>query len=375
MRIFTSWGARALGVAGLGVAAGLVSAARGIPSAMGGRATGERRARMEASPHFRDGKFHNEDLVWEPGTRSLAETAGKMISGRADGVPGGSVPLVSQPSPVALDGLHVTWFGHSSALLEVDGGSVLVDPVWSDRVSPSQQVGPKRLHANPVELEDLPRIDAVVISHDHYDHLCVRTLKRLQAHSAPQIVTGLRVGEVLARNGIGNVHELDWWDSVEVAPGVVVVFTPAKHFSGRSPLDLDRRLWGGLYVYAPAGGIYYAGDSVYCTHFRDIRERLGSPRVALLPIGAFEPRWFMSPVHMDPAQAVQAHLDLGAVTSVAVHYGSFALADDEQGQPERELTAALRAQRVPQSRFRMLPHGDAVGLPRGVAELGVDAVA
>ena len=114
MRIFTSWGARALGVAGLGVAAGLVSAARGIPSAMGGRATGERRARMEASPHFRDGKFHNEDLVWEPGTRSLAETAGKMISGRADGVPGGAVPLVSQPSPVALDGLHVTWFGHSA---------------------------------------------------------------------------------------------------------------------------------------------------------------------------------------------------------------------------------------------------------------------
>ena len=151
--------------------------------------------------------------------------------------------------------------------------------------------------------------------------------------------------------------------------------TPAKHFSGRSPFDLDRRLWGGLYVHAPAGGIYYAGDSGYCTHFRDIRERLGSPRVALLPIGAFEPRWFMSPVHMDPAQAVQAHLDLGAVTSVAVHYGSFALADDEQGQPERELTAALRAQRVPESRFRILPHGDAVGLPRGVAELGVDAVA
>jgi L-ascorbate metabolism protein UlaG (beta-lactamase superfamily) len=128
-------------------------------------------------------------------------------------------------------------------------------------------------------------------------------------------------------------------------------------------------------VHAPAGGIYYAGDTGYCAHFRDIRERLGSPRVALLPIGAFEPRWFMSPVHMDPAQAVQAHLDLGAVTSVAVHYGSFALADDEQGQPERELTAALREQRVADARFRMLPHGVAVGLPRGVAELGADAVA
>ena len=289
-------------------------------------------------------------------------------------------PVPSEPGPAPAERVsgrevRVTWVGHATALVQHDGLNMLTDPIWAERCSPFSFAGPKRFRAPGVRFEDLPPIDVVLLSHDHYDHLCVPTLKRLQAHSAPRIVTGLRVGEVLKRNGIGNVSELDWWESVEVAPGVVVVFTPAKHFSGRSPFDLDKRLWGGLYVHAPAGGIYYAGDTGYGPHFREIRERLGSPRVALLPIGAFEPRWFMSPVHMDPAEAVRSHVDLGAITSVAVHYGSFALADDVQGQPERELEAARLLQRVPAERFRMLEHGVSVPLPRSVASLGADAVA
>ena len=330
---------------------------------------------VQGSDHFDGRRFLNTDVKGRRHSSS-ADAIKWFVTRKRPKV----TPIVCEPGPAPSQRVHgrevrVTWVGHATALIQHDGLNMLTDPIWEPRCSPFRFVGPKRFRAPGIRFEDLPPIDVVLLSHDHYDHLCVRTLKRLQAHSAPQIVTGLRVGEVLARNGIGNVHELDWWDSVEVAPGVVVVFTPAKHFSGRSPLDLDRRLWGGLYVHAPAGGIYYAGDTGYCTHFRDIRERLGSPRVALLPIGAFEPRWFMSPVHMDPAQAVQAHLDLGALTSVAVHYGSFALADDAQGQPERELEAALREQRVPAARFRMLDHGVSVALPRSAAELGADAVA
>ncbi|MCB9662275.1 MAG: MBL fold metallo-hydrolase [Polyangiales bacterium] len=287
-------------------------------------------------------------------------------------------PVPSEPGSAPVErvmgpDVRVTWVGHATVLLQHDGLNMLTDPIWAERCSPFVFAGPKRFRAPGIRFEDLPPIDVVLLSHDHYDHLCVWTLQRLQTHSAPIIVTGKRVGEVLARNGIGNVVELDWWESTEVAPGVLVVFTPAQHFSGRSLTDLDKRLWGGLYVHAPAGGIYYAGDTGYCPHFREVRERLGSPRVALLPIGAFEPRWFMSPVHMDPAQAVQAHLDLGAVTSVAVHYGSFALADDAQGQPERELTAALTERKVSPQRFRMIEHGLAVTLPRNAREHGEDA--
>jgi L-ascorbate metabolism protein UlaG (beta-lactamase superfamily) len=326
----------------------------------------------QGSDHFDGRRFFNTDVTGRRHSSS-ADALKWFASRKRPKV----VPVPSEPGPAPVERVHgadvrVTWVGHATVLLQHDGLNMLTDPIWAERCSPFVFAGPKRFRAPGVRFEDLPPIDVVLLSHDHYDHLCVPTLQRLQAHSAPLIVTGLRVGEVLKRNGIGNVVELDWWESTEVAPGVVVAFTPAKHFAGRSFTDLDKRLWGGLYVHAPAGGIYYAGDTGYCGHFREVRERLGSPRVALLPIGAFEPRWFMSPVHMDPAQAVQAHLDLGAITSVAVHYGSFALADDAQGQPERELTAALAEQRVTDRRFRMLEHGQGVNLPRGVRELDSD---
>jgi L-ascorbate metabolism protein UlaG (beta-lactamase superfamily) len=345
MRIFTSWGARALGVAGLGVAAGLVSAARGIPSAMGGRATGERRARMEASPHFRDGKFHNEDLVWEPGTRSLAETAGKMISGRADGVPGGSVPLVSQPSPVALDGLHVTWFGHSSALLEVDGVSVLVDPVWSDRVSPSQQVGPKRLHANPVELEDLPRIDAVVISHDHYDHLDEGSIRWLAEHTDCQFLVPLGVGAHLAAWDVPErrIEDLDWDEDTKVGD-LHITATQAQHFSGRG-FSRDGTQWASWVIAGPEHRVFYSGDGGYFAGFSLIGERHGPFDLTLVQVGAYDSGW--PTIHMRPEQGVATHLDVRGGLLLPVHWATFNLAFHPWAEPVERLLVEAERHEVP----------------------------
>ena len=217
---------------------------------------------VQGSDHFDGRRFLNTDVKGRRHSSS-ADAIKWFVTRKRPKV----TPIVCEPGPAPSQRVHgrevrVTWVGHATALIQHDGLNMLTDPIWEPRCSPFRFVGPKRFRAPGIRFEDLPPIDVVLLSHDHYDHLCVRTLKRLQAHSAPQIVTGLRVGEVLARNGIGNVHELDWWDSVEVAPGVVVVFTPAKHFSGRSPLDLDRRLWGGLYVHAPAGDLESRRDGV-----------------------------------------------------------------------------------------------------------------
>ena len=261
--------------------------------------------------------------------------------------------------------LRVTWVGHATALIQMDGLNLLTDPIWEERCSPLAFAGPRRFRPPGLRFGDLPRIDAVLLSHDHYDHLCVPTLRRLakRAGGPPKIVTGLRVGEVLRRHGIPNARELDWWESTGVAEDVRIIFTPAQHFSGRGPNDRDRTLWGGLFVESPSGGVYYAGDTGYGPHFHQIRERLGEPRLALLPIGAYEPRWFMGPVHMNPAEAVRAHIDLGARTSVAVHFGSFALADDGQEQPVNDLERARDSEGVDSEAFRILEHGIGTMVP------------
>ena len=267
------------------------------------------------------------------------------------------------PERVTGGGVRVTWVGHATALVQVAGLNLLTDPIWAHRCGPLSRVGPRRFRRAALRREDLPPIDAVLLSHDHYDHLCVETLRFLRDDHAPRIFTGLRVGEILAKHRIPGAVELDWWDSAELAPGVRVTFTPAQHFSGRGVHDRDRTLWGGLFVDTPAGGVFYAGDTGYGPHFREIRERLGAPRLALLPIGAYAPRWFMSPVHMDPAEAVRAHQELGAETSVAVHFASFALADDGQFEPERDLAAALAETGVSPEAFRVLEHGVGADIP------------
>ncbi len=253
-----------------------------------------------------------------------------------------------------LNDWRITFINHATVLLQIGPWNLLTDPVWSDRCSPSAHLGPRRVRLPGLRLEQLPPIHAVLLSHDHYDHLDLRTLMWLSQRDQVSIVTGLGVGALLRANGINNVVELDWWQQTELGP-LTLKFLPAKHFSGRGARDRNRTLWGSLWVDTPAGAAYFAGDTGYGAHFGEIHQRLGAPRLALLPIGAYAPRWFMSPVHMCPQDAVRAHQDLHAARSVGIHFNTFQLTDEAITDPVHELALTLESQQV--TNFQVLGEG------------------
>ena len=247
-------------------------------------------------------------------------------------------PMVARTAP---GDLHVTFVNHATVLIQVDGLNILTDPIWSERASPVSFAGPKRTHPPGIRFEDLPPIDVVLISHSHYDHMDLPTLRRLEAAHHPQVVVGLGNGAVLREAGLARVTELDWWQSLQLGPGIQVTGVPSQHFSGRGLFDGDRTLWLGYVIEGPAGPTYFAGDTGAGPHFAQIRARFGRPRLAILPIGAYRPEWFMEAVHISPEQAVLADEILGAGTAMAMHFGTFALADDGQDEPAGELVRAL----------------------------------
>ncbi len=263
------------------------------------------------------------------------------------------------PAPAERVGdLRVTHVNHSTVLVQIAGLNVLTDPIWSERCSPVPFAGPRRYRAPGLHFEDLPPIDLVLLSHDHYDHLDVPTLERLASHR-PRVVTGLGNGPIVRRCGL-EVAELDWWERVDHR-GVRAHFVPAQHFSGRGLRDRDQTLWGGFVIESEAGSVYFAGDTGWGGFVAEIRRRLGRPRLALLPIGGYLPRWFMGGVHISPAEAVKVHETLGAATSVAIHYGCFRLADEAMDQCEAELKEASRGR--DDLRFWVIPHGEGRDIP------------
>jgi len=213
-----------------------------------------------------------------------------------------------------------------------------------------------------VRFDDLPAIALVLLSHNHYDHCDLGTLRALERRFHPQVVTPLGNGRLLRSAGIGHVEEIDWWQQAGEAP-LPITLTPAQHFSSRNMFDRNRALWGGFLIEALGRRILFAGDSGYGPHFRDIAARLRPIDLALLPIGAYEPRWFMQDIHMNPAEAVQAHLDLAARQSIAMHCGTFQLTPEGIDEPVRELATALRERGVPAERFRTVEVGESVSLP------------
>jgi len=240
---------------------------------------------------------------------------------------------------------------HATVLIQQAGSNILTDPIWSERCGPVSWIGPRRHRAPGVEFDHLPPIDTVLLSHNHYDHLDVPTLRRLSARGGMTFVAPLGVARSLASRGIGPVRELDWGDSLG-APGATIHSVPAFHFSARGLLDRNRSLWCGYMIESNFGLIYFAADTAFGPHFGWIRERFGATRVALLPIGAYEPRWFMSPIHMNPEEAVEAHHILGASSSIAIHHGTFQLADEAIDTPRGQLLAC-----APRSSFLVLDNG------------------
>jgi L-ascorbate metabolism protein UlaG (beta-lactamase superfamily) len=264
------------------------------------------------------------------------------------------------PRRVAKGALRVTFINHATTLIQQDGVNVLTDPIWAERASPFLFVGPRRVRPPGLKLSDLPPLDAVVISHNHYDHLDVATLKKLQrGFPRLRIITGLGNKAFLEREGLFNVTELDWWQSTPVG-ALSVTSVPTQHFSNRGLTDPDFTLWTGFVFSGPAGKSYFAGDTGFGPHFEQVGQRLGPFRLAVLPIGAYRPEWFMSPIHVTPEQAVQAAKALRARVAVPMHYGTFALADDGETEPVDRLLAATRDD--PKA-WRVLDFGEGFDVP------------
>jgi L-ascorbate metabolism protein UlaG (beta-lactamase superfamily) len=302
------------------------------------------------------------------------------------------VELAPQPPPPTPRGDEIvaTWIGHASFLLQTARGNVLIDPVFSERASPVTWAGPRRAHPPGVALADLPPIAAVLLSHDHYDHCDLASLRALAAAHAPLFVAPLRHDDLLREAGARRVVELDWWQTHALAGGATVTLTPSKHWSNRFGRPRNHRLWGGFYLnfestegtagparrVAPAGvatrnaggnadrpprRIWFVGDSGYdAAIFREVRERCGAPDLALVPIGAYEPRWFMAPMHMNPAEAVQLHRDVRARLSVGMHWGTFRLTDEGREDPLDALRLACTGAGVDHNEFRILAPGESL---------------
>lgn len=260
------------------------------------------------------------------------------------------------PAVVADNASAITFINHATFLIRLRDIVVLTDPIFSQRCSPVSWAGPQRARAPGVALADLPRPDLVVLSHNHYDHMDLPSLRELQRRYAPVFVTMLGNAAKLASVGITAI-ELDWWQEVVVG-ALRITATPARHFSARTPFDRNRSLWGGFMLDAAAGRVLFGGDSAAGAHWQEIRERLGAPNVALLPIGAYEPRWFMAQAHMNPAEAVQAHRTLGAQRSVGMHFGTFQLTDEAIDAPLHGLEAARLAAGVPAADFTTHDFGE-----------------
>lgn len=255
----------------------------------------------------------------------------------------------------ALDDWQVWFVGHATVLVQIGPYNFLTDPVWADNVSPVPHLGPKRVRPAGIALSDLPKIDAVLLSHNHYDHLDTASLNWLHQRDNMPIYTGLVNSQYLPKDM--HVIEMDWWQQAEFKanPQIKIVYTPAQHFSGRGLKDRNKALWGGLSIVTPDDHCFFAGDTGYSAHFSEIYHRLGAPRLALLPIGAYEPRKIMRAMHMNPEDAVKAHQDLHAQQSLAIHYRTFQLTDEAINQPLIDLSSALtKAQLVDDSFFSLI---------------------
>jgi L-ascorbate metabolism protein UlaG (beta-lactamase superfamily) len=257
------------------------------------------------------------------------------------------------------EGLSVTFINHATFLIQVDGLNILTDPIYADRASPYQWAGPQRVHAPGIKLEDLPPIDVILISHNHYDHLDEATLRYLATHQdkQPLVLSGLGNGLLFEQIGLENTRDLDWNEAYS-SGDVEFIFSECRHRSGRGISDQMETLWGAFVISSSAGNIYFAGDSGYGPHFRNTGARYGPFTLALLPIGAYEPRWFMRDVHVDPAEAVQAHIDLRSQLSIGMHFGTFQLTYEAIEQPLSDLQEALEKRNMGDADFTVLEVGE-----------------
>ncbi len=363
----------AAGTASLAAGGWVLKTLSGTPAALGASAAAIR-ASAAGSPNYRDGVFHNVEqsaalrMDAEENRLALFE----VISGNVASTPPAEIPLTDAPTRFRSDPLAVTWLGHATALLEVDGYRLLTDPVWSERCSPARSLGPRRLHPPPVPLETLPAVDAVVISHDHYDHLDMPTVRALARSQRAPFLVPLGVGAHLREWGVpdSRIIELDWHSQTRIGE-LTLTCTPARHYSGRF-LSRGNTLWASWAIRGPQHRAFFGGDSGYTRSFADIGAAYGPFDLTLLPIGAYNKSW--PDIHMNPEEAVRAHRDLNAAAPggvlVPIHWATFRLAPHPWGEPADRLVEAALADAVaiavPKPGGRVVPAAPGTADPAAV---------
>jgi L-ascorbate metabolism protein UlaG (beta-lactamase superfamily) len=321
-------------------------------------------ARFPLSDHCDGGRFFNPHGPSPKSFSDLPKWWWQQLRGSATPWPK-SVPApakVRLPDYVPADRVAATFIGHATYLLQFAGGTVLTDPVFGSRAGPFGLFGPRRVQPPALRLGELPRIDVVLVSHNHYDHLDLSALRWLARHRRPLIVAPLGLKAWLEARDVANVVELDWWQSHFAANEFELTCTPAQHWSSRGPFDRCRTLWGGFWIKTAGSSVWFAGDTGWGPHFAAVGARLGAPGLALLPIGAYEPRWFMEAVHINPDEAVRAHRAVGAKQSLAMHHSTFRLTDEGIREPVQALAAARQAQGVAESAFCAPQVGETVSV-------------
>ena len=310
-------------------------------------------AARRATDHFDGRRFFNPT---GPRLQPLSAVPRLLLSMRRTPWPARIDQPRVPPPPAGTADIVVTFIGHATFLIQTSAGHLLTDPIYANRAGPWGILGPRRVRRPAIAFEDLPPISLVLLSHNHYDHCDLRTLRALTRRFDPIVIAPLGNGQLLRNAGVRHVEELDWWQSAVTSP-FDVTMTPAHHFSARTPFDRNRALWGGYLINVADKRVYFAGDTAYAPIFAEIRQRLGPPDLSILPIGAYEPRWFMRSVHMNPAEAVQAHIELESRESIAMHFGSFPLAAEGIDEPLRALEHARAHHAIPEPLFRALDAG------------------
>jgi L-ascorbate metabolism protein UlaG (beta-lactamase superfamily) len=340
--------AAVLGTLGLALGAAVPLSTSGCAS-FGGTPEGARLARIQESPRYIDGKFTNEDpteMMREGSARAMRD----FVFGNGEmrepicvlPMAGDSAAKLKTPPP---SGLRITWLGHSTTLIEVDGATILTDPVWSERASPSTLAGPKRFHPPPLSFDALPRIDAVIVSHDHYDHLDMATVQRLSKRGVTFFV-GLGVGAHLERWAVpaAQIVELEWWQERALPKGVKLVSTPSRHFSGRGLFNRDGTLWTSWSILGPTHRVFFSGDTGLTPTLETIGKRLGPFDVSMLEIGQWHPSW--GHIHLGPQGALEAHRLLGAKVLFPIHWSTFLLGLHAWSEPPETLVTAAEKSQV-----------------------------
>lgn len=316
------------------------------------------------SDHFDGQQFYNQEpftkksfwtlIKWQL-TRERPEWVWQALPPRQEEL----------PERVTGNDLRVTYINHATLLIQYHGLNILTDPVWSERVSPFSFIGPKRYHDPGVALEKLPPLDLIFVSHSHYDHMDLATLRRLaEINPLTPVVTLLGNAELIRKEaGFGTVTEMDWWQSQPLNQQVTLHIVPSQHWSARTRFDTNRTLWGGFVLESASGPVYFPGDTAWGGHFQRIHDRFGPMRFSALSIGAYEPRWFMVSSHMNPQEAVAAHKILHSSTSMGIHFGTFPLSDEAQFAPPQDLAKEREAQGLPEEAFRAPLPGESWTVP------------